>query len=116
MAQGDRVRVGDGSTWDDSVIVSVYNPRSEANGDLVMDHFGAAMVMRLGGVKGGTTGVIAGPSIKVHRTQLIGEQNVPNMGGVDLVHLFPVQLDHYMQVGWLPTHHIRVIGGDVFRP
>lgn len=115
MAQGDRVRVGDGSTWDNSVVVSVYSPRWEPNGDLALDHFGAAQIMRLGGVKGGTTGVIAGPSIRVHRTQLIGEANTPNMGGLDLVHLFPVQLDHYMQVGWLPTHHIRVIGGEPLR-
>lgn len=116
MAQGDRVRIGDGSTWDDSVVVSVYSPRWEANGDLALDHFGAAQIARLGGVKGGTTGVIAGPSIRVHRTQLIGETNTPNIGGLDLVHLFPIQLDHYMQVGWLPTHHIRVISGEPFRP
>lgn len=116
MAQGDRVRIGDGSTWDDSIVVSVYAPNWNPHGELSLDHFGAAQITRLGGVKGGTTGVIAGPSIKVHRTQLIGEANVPNMGGLDLIHLFPVQLDHYMQIGWVPTHHIRVIGGDVFRP
>jgi hypothetical protein len=67
-------------------------------------------------VKGGTTGVIAGPSIKVHRTQLFGEPNTPTLGGLDLVHMFPIQLDHYMQVGWLPAHHIRVIGGGLLTP
>jgi len=115
MAQGDRVKIGNGVIWDDSVTVSVYQPRWQPDGSLTVDHFGAAQIVRLGGVKGGTTGIIAGGSIKVHRTQLFGEENVPTMGGLDFVHLFPIQLDHYMQVGWLPTNHIRVVGGDVFR-
>jgi hypothetical protein len=113
MAKGDRVRIGDGSTWDESVVVSVYEPRWQPDGSLYLDHFGAAQVVRLGGVKGGTFGTIAGPSIKVHRTQLFGEQNVPTMGGMDLVHVFPIQLDHYQRLGWLPTHHIRVVGGEI---
>ena len=111
MAQGDRVLIGDGSTWDDSITVSVYEPRWQPDGSLYLDHFGAAQVVRLGGVKGGTHGTIAGASVRVHRTQLFGEQNVPTMGGMDLVHMFPIQLDHYMRIGWLPAHHIRVVGG-----
>lgn len=113
MAKGDRVRIGDGSIWDESVVVSVYEPRWQPDGTLYLDHFGAAQVVRLGGVKGGTMGTIAGPSIKVHRGQLFGEQNVPVMGGADTVHVFPIQLDHYQRVGWVPAHHIRVVGGGV---
>lgn len=111
MAQGDRVRIGDGSSWDDSVTVSVYEPRWQPDGELYLDHFGAAQLQRLGGVKGGSLGTIAGPSVRVHRTQLFGEQNVPVMGGMDLVHVFPVQLDYYQRIGWIPAHHIRVVGG-----
>lgn len=112
MAVGDRVVVGNGSIWDNSVTVSAYEPLWDPAGDLRLDHFGAATIQRLGGVKGGTTGTIAGPSIRVHRTQLFGEENVPTMGGLDLVHLFPVQLDQYMRLGWFPANHIRVVGGE----
>lgn len=111
MANGDRVLIGDGSTWDNSITVSVYEPRWTSDGELYLDHFGAAQIVRLGGVKGGTHGVIAGPSIRVHRTQLFGENNVPMMGGTDLVHVFPIQLDYYQKIGWLPANHIRVVGG-----
>jgi len=113
MAVGDRIVVGDGSTWDNTVIVSVYEPLLDSNGELRLDHFQAAMIRRLGGVKGGSTGNIAGPSILVHRTQLFGEENIPTLGGLDLVHLFPIQLDQYMRLGWLPANHIRVVGGEV---
>lgn len=111
MAQGDRVKIGDGSVWDDSIVVSVYQPRFDEKKQLIFDHYGAVQVQRLGGVKGGTTGTIHGGAIRVHRTQLFGEPHVPTIGGLDLVNMFPIQLDHYMQVGWIPAHHLRVIGG-----
>jgi hypothetical protein len=111
MAIGDRIRIGNGSIWDDSVTVPVYSPRWEANGTLNIDHFGACATIRLGGVKGGTTGTINGPPIRVHRTQLLEDKTTAPIGGVDLIDLFPIQLDHYMQVGWIPVHHLRIISG-----
>lgn len=111
MSVGDRVVIGNGAIWSDEVTVSVYEPRWQPDGNLYLDHFGAAQTIRLGGVKGGTLGTIAGPSIRVHRTQLYGEEHVPTMGGTDLIHLFPVQLDVYQKMGWVPSHHIRVVGG-----
>lgn len=113
MAQGDRVVIGNGSIWDDSVVVSVYQPKLQSEGELFLDPQGSAYIVRLGGVKGGTLGTIAGASIRVHRSQLFGESVTASLGGSDLVHVFPIQLDYYQTMGWIPAHHIRVVAGGV---
>lgn len=111
MAVGDRVVVGDGQTWSNEITIPVYEPRWLPNGHLDLDHSGAAQIVRLGGAKGGFTGTIEGPSIRVHRNQLLGETSTATMGGVDLVHLFPVMFDVYQRVAWVPAHHMRIVAG-----
>lgn len=113
MATGDRVKIGNGSIWDDTVTVAVYEPRWNVDGTLLVDHFNAAMITKVGGVKGGTLGIIKGQPIKVHRVQLFGEENVPNLGGVDLVNLFPIQFDYYFKEAYVYTNHFRIVQGGL---
>lgn len=114
MAIGDRVVIGDGSTWDEKVTVAVYQPLLESNGSMRLDHFGASSVNRAGGVKGGSTGVITGQPIKVHRMQM-GEPHTPGLGNSDLINLFPIQFDYYQQLAYIRAEHIRVVSGTSFR-
>lgn len=113
MAIGDRVVVGDGYTWTGEVTVVVYGPVMDAQGNIQNDYYGAATLQRLGGVKGGSTGTIAGQPLKVHRIQLVGEQNVPSIGGVELVNVFPVKFDYYQRTAFVPASHVRILGGDL---
>lgn len=111
MAIGDRVKVGDGSTWDDSVTVMVYQPNVRPDGYYVLESNGGVQLTRMGGVKGGTLGTVAGPTIQANRLQLVGEEKTPTMGGADLVHLLPVRFDYYEKVAYIPTRCLRVVGG-----
>jgi hypothetical protein len=111
MAIGDRVKIGDGSTWDDSVTVAVYEPITRGDGYYVIESSGGVQLQRLGGVKGGTLGTVAGPSIQANRLSLLGEERTPTMGGNDLVHLLPIRFDYYQRVAFIPTKNLRIIGG-----
>ena len=116
MAQGDRVMIVEGSgilSSGDAVIL-VYQPRRDQHGEMVWDNTGTiASVQRMGGVKARSTGVIAGPPIRVRREEtMAGEAYTPGLGGYDLVEMYPVFLDHYQQVGWFPTSNMRVVMGD----
>ncbi len=111
MAIGDRVRIGDGQTWDDSVTVMVYDAPADQNGYYMKESNGGVRLNRLGGVRGGTLGTIAGQPIQASRLQLVGEERTPTMGGSDLVYLIPVKFDYYNQVAFIPTKNVRVIGG-----
>lgn len=116
MAVGDRVIIGDGTTWNSSVTVRCYEPIVDSAGNLDLDTYGAAKIIKLGGVKGGTTGVMLGQPVRIHRLQLVGEENIPNIGGIDFVNLFPVQFDYYQRVGWVPSHHIKIFEGGLPLP
>lgn len=100
-------------------ILPVYGPTKLQNGQLKESYDGSYEFQRLGGVKTGTTGVIQGPPLKIHRTQLLHLQNTPStaaLGGTnDFVNMFPVFLDYYQQVGWFPSDHIKIVAGDVLR-
>ena len=118
--KGDRVQITSGMlhTQADEVL-PVYGPTKLGNGQLKESYDGSFEFQRLGGVKAGTTGVIQGPPLKIHRTQLLHLQNTPAtaaLGGTnDFVNMFPVFLEHYQQVGWFPSDHIRVVAGDILR-
>lgn len=111
MALNDRVRVGDGYTWDNSVTIPVYEVMYKPNGDLLLDSYGAVTLKRLGGVKGGTTGLIAGGAVKAHKNQIDFDTSTASMG-VDLVVLFPIRLDHYGKTVYIATNNMRVLGGS----
>jgi hypothetical protein len=118
--KGDRVVISSAlmlHTADE--ILPVYGPAKASNGQLKESYDGSFEFQRLGGVKTGSTGTIQGTPLKIHRTQLLHLQNVPPtaaLGGTnDFVNMFPVFLDHYQQVGWFPSDHIRIVSGDILR-
>ncbi len=118
--KGDRVQITSAMlhTQADEVL-PVYGPAKLQNGQLKESYDGSYEFQRLGGVKAGTTGVIQGPPLKIHRTQLAHLQQVQStvaLGGTnDYVNMFPVMLDYYQQVGWFPVDHIKIVSGDVLR-
>lgn len=115
MGAGDRVVVGGNGYWTDQVTVMGYEPLWNGDGSLVADHWGAASMKRLGGVKGGSRGTVMGDGVKVHRQHLHGEVPSPTAGGVDLVLCVPVQLDYYQAIAWLPITNIKVVGGEAIQ-
>lgn len=111
---GDRVIIGGSGILAGSDMVVVYGPRRDAAGEMIWDKTGTiASVERLGGVKAKSTGTIAGPPIRVQRTDLIDSgDRTPGLGGYDLIDLYPIHLDEYQKVGWFPADNMRVALGD----
>lgn len=114
--KGDRVKVVSSLMFDNpEEVLPVYEPVWDGRGNLQFSHDGSCSLNRLGGVKNGSTGVIEGEPIKVHRSQLLHLQNAStSLGGTnDYIDVFPVWLDHYQQRGWFPADHLRIVGGGV---
>lgn len=115
MGVGHRVTVkpvGSGTIFNSSTnedMVLVYRVIQDGKGGMVLDSSGGVLVERAGGVKAGSSGVIAGPSIKVPRRCLIEYKDVPAAMGVDLVDIYPVQFDHYSGIGFLPGDAIKMV-------
>lgn len=111
MALGDRVRIDHGTilykTVGDNIVV--YGPVLGPDNLPVLDKNHCAKLKVMGGVKSGTTGTIAGPSLRVFRSELAEakqDHGLVNVGN-DFVDMFPVMLDHYQQVGWFPLDHVK---------
>lgn len=118
--KGDRVQITSGMLHIQSdEVLPVYGPTKLGNGQLKESYDGSYEFQRLGGVKAGTTGVIQGAPLKIHRSQLLHLQNaaaLASLGGTnDFVNMFPIFLDYYQQVGWFPSDHIKIVSGDVLR-
>jgi hypothetical protein len=115
--RGDRVKITTGTLYEDSpdALVFVYGLQVDPAGVPVRANDGSVQANSLGGVKNNSTGVIVGPSEKVHRTQLKDSDGVPGLGANDFVELLPVMLDTYQQLGWFPTKNVRVLSGGVAR-
>jgi hypothetical protein len=109
MAKGDRVRITTGSLQENDTLVFVYGVKLDQSGSPIRAFDGTVQVESLGGVKCGTTGVILGPTEKVHRSQLKDHDTPPGLGTRDYVEMIPVLLDYYQQVGWFPTNNTRIV-------
>jgi hypothetical protein len=116
MAKGDRVRITNGTIYEDNenALVFVYDVRLDADGRPVIAHDGTVSVNSLGGVKNNSTGVICGFPEKVHRSQLksIGIEGV-SLNQNDYAQVIPIMLDTYQKMGWFPIEHIRIVSGGV---
>ncbi len=113
--KGDRVTII--SSWmfeNKDEVLPVYAPVLNPDGSYKTSYDGSVELARLGGVKSGSSGVIQGDGIKVHKSQLLHLQEQVNaLGGTnDFLTVIPVFLDTYQQVGWFPTDHIRVVAGS----
>lgn len=118
MAIGDRVVVGTGYVWEsknqkgETEHVMVYAPIEKPDGSFMTTPDGSVVVERRGGVIAGSSGVVKGNVINVHRSYLFNHNDyVGNLGSNDQVQLVPVFLDHYQQLGWFPVDNIRIFGG-----
>lgn len=113
--KGDRVIVGNSmELTENGAVLAVYRPRSSENGELIFAHDGSVLLEQVGGVKVGTTGFVEGPSLMAHRTQLhhLRTEAATSLGGTnDFLAVFPIFLEQYQQVGWLPADHIRIVSG-----
>lgn len=111
MAIGDKVITGDGGNWDKKVTIPCYSLRFDENGNPIADRYGAYSIKVAGGVLGGLVGVVSGDPIKVHRSDIPTKNETVGFGGVDLVYVVSVYLDHYKQNAIIETNHIKIIGG-----
>lgn len=114
--KGDRVKIVSSLMFENKEeVLPVYEPVWNPDGSLQFGHDNACSLNRMGGVKNGSTGIIEGDPIKVHRSQLLHLQNTgASLGGRnDYIEVFPVWLDHYQQRGWFPADHLRVVAGGV---
>lgn len=110
MAINDRVVVGDGYSWkDDGQVIMTYLPSVDETGTVMTTPDGSVVITNAGGVKVGSTGVIRGTPINVHRSYLHNPENFPaSFGGKDFVQLIPVFLDRYQRVGFFPVDNLRI--------
>ncbi len=111
MAVGDRVRIDVGTVLFKTVgdFIVVYAPVLGPDQLPVMDKTGCVKLQRQGGVKSGSTGVIAGSALRCHRSELVestSQEALTNLGN-DFVDVFPVMLDHYQKIGWFPLDHVK---------
>lgn len=114
--KGDRVKILSSAMFESKdEVLPVYEPVWNSDGSLQIAEDGSCGLKRLGGVKAGTTGVIEGAPIKVHRSQVLHLQSTgASLGGRnDFVEVFPVWLDHYQQRGWFPSDHVRIMAGGI---
>lgn len=117
--KGDRVVVGTGYVWTEfnqkgeREHVMVYSPNLDRNGAMLVTPDGGVIVSRQGGVLAGSTGVIDGEPIKVHRSYLHNFQDYPTSITGDFINMVPVFFDKYQQKAWLPVENIRIFSGPV---
>ncbi len=112
MAKNDRIRVGLNFIFDESVTVPVYGLQLDNENKIVFNKDGTAVIKMLGGVKGGSTGIIQGDPLHVHTSDLAGPNQTAAMMGVSMTPMFPVYLDYYQKVGWFPSDCIRIYLGS----
>jgi hypothetical protein len=90
-------------------MIIVYRPKLDAAGNVLTDSSGGVVFERVGGVKSGSTGVIKDASLRGQRGQFIEYKDVPPALGIDLIHLYPIQLDHYQGIGWFLGDCLKIV-------
>jgi hypothetical protein len=111
--RGDRVKITLGTIIEGSAnaLVFVYGVDTDANGTPMRAFDGSVQIRSLGGVKNGSTGTIAGPSVRAHRTQLRDQETTAGLGNNDFVEMIPVALDYYQQTAYFPSDNVRIMAG-----
>jgi hypothetical protein len=109
-----RTKVSIGSTsifGSTTTHVMAYKPSVDEHGNLDVDNNGNIVkLIKLGGVKVGAMGRIAGRPVKVVKTQLVEYAKSPGSFALDVTELVPVELTEYKQLAWFPTEHTKVVG------
>jgi len=113
MSVGDRVRVGMGTIDISPEPVAVYNLITEVNGNVVFDNNGFATPKVMGGVKGGSIGVIIDKPLLVLKSSLKSFGDGAAAMGLDHVPMYPVMFEHYQKVAWVPQDHVHITHGQL---
>lgn len=116
MAIGDSVRVGHGSLVHgiSTDNVPVFELEKDLSGNIRYDLNGCAFPRAIGGVKGGSSGKIAGEPLKVQRSyieQMTGA--VKSIGGADYVMVFPIYFEHYQKQAFVHQNHVHLMHGQL---
>lgn len=108
-----KVSIGNTSIFGSTAThVMAYKPSMDENGNFDVDNNGNVVkLIKLGGVKVGAIGRIAGRPIKVVKTQLVEYAKSPGSFALDVTELIPVELTEYQQLAWFPAEHAKVISG-----
>jgi hypothetical protein len=112
MAINDRIIVGDGYSFkENGSSVMVYIPKLDQFGQPIVTPDGATVVAAAGGVKVGSTGVVKGPPINVHRSYVHSAmEQGPSYGGKDFVQLVPIFFERYQNTAYVLVDNIRIFG------
>ena len=110
---GDRVRIGRGQLQDQSVNVPIYDLKKNTDGSYLMDHNHYCFPVVLGGAKGGSYGTIEGTPAKVMKSSLVGSFGEgASLSGNEPVYLYPIFVDQYKRIGWLPVDFFHIVGHE----
>jgi hypothetical protein len=107
-----KVLIGTGSVFGAAQqFVMAYRPELDVNENIYFDQNGnITKLVRLGGVKVGAEGRIAGTALKAPRSFLVEYEKNAGAFGLDLIEMIPVELTEYQQMAWFPSHVVRVVG------
>lgn len=115
--KGDRVQIVSSMLHiSPEEVLHVYAPVKNSDGTPTVTYDGFNVVKSVGGVRAGSTGVITGEGMRVHRLSLLHLQGQGTpLSSNETVMVFPVFLDAYQQVGWFPADHLKVVGGSTLK-
>lgn len=86
----------------------VYKPRMDGE-TIFLDPKGIAYVTVAGGIAAGECGSISGDPIKVYKSTLVYANPSENVSGTETTTMFPVLLDTYKQVAWVPLEYVNMV-------
>jgi hypothetical protein len=88
--------------------IPVYDAKMEG-GEVFVDQGGHGFLSIAGGIDAGETGHISGSPIKVYKSTLKMIDKSEIMGGNETTNAFPIHLDRYNRVVWVPSDFIHMI-------
>jgi hypothetical protein len=88
--------------------IPVYEARMEG-GSVFLDPNQTAFVKPISRIDSGETGHIAGEPVKVYKSTLVNANKAESMSGTETTKVFPIMLDTYRQVVWVPMEHVHLI-------
>jgi hypothetical protein len=107
----DKVKIGIGSVEMSEENVPVYELIVDpVTKQVQLDADKAAMPKVIGGVKGGSNGIITGNPIKVARSAIVGGNAGVSLGGRDYVNLIPIYFEYYKKTAWVLQDHCKIVG------
>lgn len=108
--KNDKVMVGLGGVQMSDANIPIYELNVDGQGKHILDANGAVTVKPpTQGVKGKSTGHIAGDPVKVLKASLAGMNNTTALG-LEYVNLYPIYFDYYKATAWVFQDHVHIVG------